>query len=439
MEDRVTNRWLVVAGGILVQLCLGAIYAWSAFTGKLTDPQGPFRFSRSETQAVFSVGLITFTTVMALFAGRWQARVGPRLVAMAGGLLLGAGYVLASRWSDFRGVLLGIGLLGGAGIGLAYVCPIAALVKWFPDRKGFISGLAVAGFGFGALVWVKLTTGFRFGPVDLTPGWHGLFGAPPAGPGWSVEQVFLLYGALFASIVGLGALALADPPPGWTPRGWVPPPPTLAASTGGVEYRALEMARTSQFWRVFAAFFFSATAGLMVIGVIGLFGTEALVRSGTSGPRAAVMTATAMGLFFALSNALGRVTWGWISERTGRRAGIVVMCLLQGTTMILFPRLADSEAGLYAAAAAVGFNFGGNYALFPAITADFFGNRSLGTNYPWVFMAGGVAGVAGPLLGGYMGDRQAWGWAFVLSGLACFLGAALVVTLRPPRRTGSPA
>ena len=180
MADRVTNRWLVVAGGILVQLCLGAIYAWSAFTGQLTDPEGPFRFTRSETQAVFSVGLITFTTVMALFAGRWQARVGARPVAMAGGVLLGAGYVVASRWSDFGGILLGIGLLGGAGIGLAYVCPIAALVKWFPDRKGFISGLAVAGFGFGALVWIKLATGFRFGPVDLTPGWHGLFGAPPA-------------------------------------------------------------------------------------------------------------------------------------------------------------------------------------------------------------------------------------------------------------------
>jgi OFA family oxalate/formate antiporter-like MFS transporter len=191
--------------------------------------------------------------------------------------------------------------------------------------------------------------------------------------------------------------------------------------------------RTSQYWRIFVAFFFSATAGLMVIGVIGLFGMEALLRAGAGQARAAVMTATAMGLFFALSNAVGRLTWGWISERTGRRAAIVAICVSQGTMMVLFPHLAGTEAGLYAASAAVGFNFGGNYALFPAVTADFFGNRSLGTNYPWVFMAGGVAGVAGPLLGGHMGDRQAWAWAFVPSGLACIAGAALVLTLRPPR------
>jgi OFA family oxalate/formate antiporter-like MFS transporter len=196
------------------------------------------------------------------------------------------------------------------------------------------------------------------------------------------------------------------------------------------------MMRTPQFWRMFTTFFFSATAGLMVIGVIGLFGMEALTEAGASPEHASVMTGTAMGLFYALCNGLGRVSWGWISERTGRREAIIAMCVLQGTMMIVFPRVADTEAGLYFAAAVVGFNFGGNYALFPAATADFFGDRSLGTNYPWMFMAGGLAGIAGPILGGHMGDRQAWAWAFVPSGMACLVGAALVVTLRPPGRPG---
>lgn len=166
-SQRVMNRWLVVAGGILIQLCLGAIYAWSAFTGKLAAE--PFGFSAVEGQWIFSVSLLTFAVVMAPVAGRWQARSGPRVVTLVGGLVLGLGYLVAGfSGTSFWGILLGIGALGGAGIGLAYVCPIAALVKWFPDRKGAITGLAVAGFGFGALIWIKLTQGFNFGPLKLT-------------------------------------------------------------------------------------------------------------------------------------------------------------------------------------------------------------------------------------------------------------------------------
>ena len=206
------NRWLVVAGGILVQVCLGAIYAWSAFTSRLTA--APYEFTRTQTQVVFSLGLVTFAIVMALVAGRWQKKSGPRIVATTGGLVLGLGYVIAGlSGTSFAGMLIGIGILGGAGIGLAYVCPIAALVKWFPDKKGMITGLAVAGFGFGALIWIKLTGGFQFGPVDLTPGWTGLYGA-----GWTVNQVFLLYGVLFAALVGLGSRVLVEPA-GWVEAG----------------------------------------------------------------------------------------------------------------------------------------------------------------------------------------------------------------------------
>ena len=165
---KVLNRWLVVAGGILVQLCLGAIYAWSAFTRKLEA--APYEFTRTQTQIVFALGLLSFAVVMALIAGRWQKKVGPRIVALTGGIVLGLGYIIAGlSGTSFWGILLGVGLLGGAGIGLAYVCPIAALVKWFPDKKGLITGLAVAGFGFGALIWVKLTGGFQFAFLFAQP------------------------------------------------------------------------------------------------------------------------------------------------------------------------------------------------------------------------------------------------------------------------------
>jgi OFA family oxalate/formate antiporter-like MFS transporter len=439
MATHALNRWVVVAGGILIQLCLGAIYAWSAFTNRLVQP--PLELSRTQTQVIFSVGLASFAVVMALVAGRWQARSGPRVVSLPGGLVMGLGYVLASFAgtgpSAFWIILLGIGVIGGAGIGLAYVCPIAALVKWFPDRKGFITGLAVAGFGFGALVWVKLTGGFRFGPLDLTPGWAGLYG-----DGWTLSEVFRLYGGLFAGLVALGSMVMVNPPAGWRPdriagrldrngpRGLSPQP--AADDEEGFTVRA--MVATPQFWGIFLAFAFSATAGLMVIGVIRLFGVDALTGRAVAPAEAAVITATAMGLFYALFNGVGRIAWGVLSDRTGRRNAIVLMCGLQGVMMMLLPLIGVTEWGLYAGAALIGFNFGGNFALFPAATADLFGDRNVGRNYPWVFLAYGVGGLVGPVLGGWMGDGQRWAWAFIPAGVACFAGAAIMLAVTTPRR-----
>jgi len=428
-ESKVINRWLVVVGGILIQLCLGAIYAWSAFTGKLTAADGPFMFTKTQTQVIFSVGLVTFAVVMALVAGKWQKKAGPRIVALTGGLVLGLGYLLAGlSGTSFWGILLGIGLLGGAGIGLGYVCPIAALVKWFPDKKGLITGLAVAGFGFGALIWIKLTSGFVFGPVNLTPGWTGLYGM-----GMTVSKVFILYGALFAVLVAIGSIWLVNPPDGWKPEGWTPPSGTAAAHSGGNDFTEIEMAKTRQYWMLFLTFTVGAMAGLMVIGVIGLFGAEQLAAKGVEPAKAKIMAGTAMGLFYALMNGLGRIIWGSVSDRLGRKNSIVLMTALQGAMMLIFYFIGGSEWGLYIGAAVIGFNFGGNFALFPAATADYFGNKNVGTNYPWVFMAYGVGGLVGPILGGMMGDAKAWMWAFIPAGIACLVMAAVDLSLKPPQ------
>jgi len=425
MNGESTNRWLVVAGGVLIQVCLGAIYAWSAFTAKLTA--APYDFSRTQTQVIFSVSLVTFAVVMALVAGRWQARAGPRVVSLTGGLILGLGYLVAGfSGTNFLGILVGIGLLGGAGIGLAYVCPIAALVKWFPDKKGMITGLAVAGFGFGALIWIKLTGGFQFGPLDLTPGWGGLYGA-----GWTVNGVFKLYGVLFAVLVALGSIVLVNPPEGWVPDGWTPT--EASESSGGVVFSARAMVRTPQFWSLFTIFAVGSMAGLMVIGIIRLFGIDRLSAGGMSVAEATVITGTAMGLFYALFNGLGRIIWGTVSDTLGRRRSIALMSLLQGIMMLVFYFVGATEWGLYLGAAFIGFNFGGNFALFPAATADLFGNARVGVNYPWVFLGYGVGGVLGPVLGGLMGDTGAWVWAFIPAGVACFAAAALAMTLHPPK------
>jgi len=425
MNGERTNRWLVVAGGVLIQVCLGAIYAWSAFTAKLTA--APYDFSRTQTQVIFSVALVTFAVVMALVAGRWQGKAGPRVVSMTGGLILGFGYLVAGfSGTSFLGILVGIGLLGGAGIGLAYVCPIAALVKWFPDKKGMITGLAVAGFGFGALIWIKLTGGFQFGPLDLTPGWAGLYGA-----GWTVNGVFKLYGVLFAALVALGSSVLVNPPEGWVPDGWTPV--EASESSGGVVFSARAMVRTPQFWSLFTIFAVGSMAGLMVIGIIRLFGIDMLSAGGMSVAEATVITGTAMGLFYALFNGICLIIWGTVSDTLGLRRSIALMSLLQGIMMLLFYFVGATEWGLYLGAAFIGFNFGGNFALFPAATADLFGNARVGVNYPWVFLGYGVGGVLGPVLGGLMGDTGAWVWAFIPAGVACFAAAALALTLHAPK------
>jgi OFA family oxalate/formate antiporter-like MFS transporter len=158
-----------------------------------------------------------------------------------------------------------------------------------------------------------------------------------------------------------------------------------------------------------------------------------LTGKGIDAAQAAIMTGTAMGLFYALMNGLGRIIWGSISDVIGRKNSITIMCLLQGVMMILFFYIGGIEWGLYLSAAIVGFNFGGNFALFPAATADFFGNKNVGTNYPWVFMAYGVGGIIGPILGGIMGDNKAWMWAFIPAGIACIVAGIIALTLKPPK------
>ena len=421
-QTPVMNRWLVVFGAILIQLCLGAIYAWSVFTPKLKAE--PFNFSTTQTQWIFGVGLATFAVVMVL-AGQWQARSGPTIVARVGGLVLGIGYVLAKfMGASFPGLLFAIGILGGAGIGLAYVVPIAVGVKWFPDRKGMITGLAVAGFGFGALIWVK-----------LAGSWGHLIEQ------MGISNVFMTYGIAFFVLVMFGSIWMKNPPADWSPPGWSPTGGSGGAAAGtGVSLESGQMLATPQFYLLWLMFIFGAMAGLMTIGIIKLFGIDALqARSGMTLEAASAAAGTAMAVFFAIANGLGRIVWGLISDPLGRKGSLFIMMALQGVVMLAFFWMGGNEYLLYLGAALIGFNFGGNFALFPAATADYFGNKTVGKNYGWVFTAYGVGGIAGPIMGGYFKDMgvgkgvDAWMPAFIICGVACLVAAVLALMLRAPK------
>jgi len=429
-ETKTLNRWLVVVGAILIQLALGAIYAWSVFTARLTDTDGAYAFTASQTAWVFSTGLATFAIVMVV-AGRWLPRIGPRLLSVAGGLMLGAGYVLGGLFGDsFWVQLTTIGVLSGAGIGLAYVVPIAVCVKWFPDKKGLITGLAVAGFGFGATIWVKLAGSWFGGLLNTT----SVFGLP------GVQSVFVIYGIALAVLVLLGSAVMVNPPEDYLPDGWTPPSSENGDHEGAVNFSAGEMLRTRQFYMLWSVFMFAGVSGLMVIYCIKLFGIDALEHHGVVG--AGAITGTAMA-WYAIFNGLGRIAWGSISDRIGRKPTITLMATLQGITMLVTYHVFISFGlayGFIVAAALIGFNYGGSFALFPAITADYFGNKNVGSNYGWMFTAYGVAGLAGPLLAGYFKDAaqgaaqpSVWMAPFMIAGGVCLLGAVIMTFTTRPR------
>jgi len=443
MENKkVMNRWLVVVGAILIQLALGAIYAWSVFTPKLTAADGPYQFSAGEAAWVFSAGLFFFALVM-IWAGRKLNSIGPQKLAISGGLVLGLGYILAGFFGDsFLTQLIFIGIIGGSGIGLAYVVPIAVGVKWFPDKKGMLTGLAVAGFGFGATIWVKWAGSWGGGLLN-TMELAGLDG---------IRSVYLLYGMIFAIMVILGSLVMKDPPEGWLPKGYTPPEASSGAASGLLNFDSNEMVKTPQYFMIFLTFVFSALAGLMVIYCIKLFGIDALTYAslGTLDPGtdgfadtfawASATAGTAMAVY-AILNGLGRIIWGMVSDYIGRRTSIILMTLLQGIIMLAFYYLGGTAWGLIIAAAIIGFNFGGNFALFPAITADFFGNKTVGRNYGLIFFAYGIAGILGPQIAGYFkdaakgaSDPSAWLTPFVIAGVACLLGTVIILLAKAPKK-----
>jgi len=421
-EQPTMNRWVVVAGAIMIQLALGAIYSWSVFTPMLTA--APYNFTATETQMIFSTGLVTFAVVMIL-AGRLQAKFSPRLIALVGGVLLGSGYIAASFTGEsFIGMLVTIGLIGGAGIGMAYVVPIAVGIKWFPDKKGLISGLAVAGFGFGATIWVKLAG--SWGNLLANQGLH---------------QTYLIYGIVFFVMVVVGGLLMVNPPSGFCPKGWTPPE-QQAGGTKGRDYLPKQMLKTPQFWMIWMMFVFGALAGLMVIGIIKLYGIDALQASGyaADAATASAIAGTAMAVFYAIFNGVGRIVWGAISDKTGYKKALMAMFAFQALMMFAVFSMGGNEYTLYLAAALIGFNFGGNFALFPKATADIFGSRHVGQNYGFVFSAYGVGGVVGPtVLVGYFKSVttgaavDSWTPAFIIAGLLCVVAVVLALLIKPAK------
>ncbi len=420
-SDTLYNRYLVVVGALIVQLCLGSIYAWSIFQTSLKVE--PYELGTFESLLPFAIGLATFAVVM-IFAGKWQDKVGPRRVATTGGILLGLGYILSAGVTFFETdptltliwLVITYGLIGGAGIGLAYVCPIAALVKWFPDKKGLITGIAVAGFGAGALIFARVETAF----INVIA--RDLDGKILVS---DISPALLICGLIYLVAVVLGAQLLRNPPKGWTPEGWQPPAPK---ATGlGRDYEWREMLKVPQFWLLWSMFVLAATAGLMTLGILKTFLQAANSTIDDN------LAASIVGIL-ALFNAGGRIFWGFVSDKINRAPTMIVMFALLAVAMFTFGFQTDVLL-LTAIACVIGLCFGGNFALFPSTTADFFGTKNVGNNYGFVFSAYGVAGILGAIIPAVVIDaikgssETITGSSYSPAFLICAVGAVIAVGL----------
>jgi OFA family oxalate/formate antiporter-like MFS transporter len=414
----------------MIQVALGAIYAWSAFTGALQS--NAFGFTKTETQAIFSAGLATFA-IFTIIGGRLAKKYSPRIIALLGGVILGLGYILASFvGANFALKLLLLGVMGGAGIGLGYVVPIAVGVKWFPDKKGLVSGLAVAGFGFGAFIWILMAN---------PPSVLGINGFLTLSQGASytiamVDNVFLMYGIAFMALVVLGSLAMINPPKGWMPKGYKPPEKDASSKKKFiVDLKPKEMLKTRQFYLLWMMFFIGALAGLMVIGSIQNFAkstTDGFAANPEFASSAVDIAVIGAAICLPIFNGIGRIVWGKVSDNLGRKKSLIAMCIFQGIMMLAFFYTTVNPLFFYVAAALIGFNFGANFALFPAATADSFGSENVGLNYGFVFTSYGVGGIVGPILAGMVIDAgMSYMYAFIPAAILCFVAAGLALLYKP--------
>ena len=433
------NRWLIVVGALLIQVSLGAIYIYSVFKPGL---KARFPDWSNTDLALPSMLVLLFFGLATIFAGRVQDKIGPRYVAMTGAVLLGLGLLLASFSNSLFMFTLGFGVIGGIGIGAAYVCPIATCVKWFPDKRGLISGLAVAGFGGGGLVFAPVAKS-----LILSVG---------------VMNMFLYLGGIFFVIVMIGAQFMINPPAGYCPPGWTPPTAAgnTPACTTGVDYTWQEMIRTPQFWLLWITYFAGCSAGFLIImNTVNIWQSFSILSLAPKFPTIPgeiyldiITKGTTAVMAISVVNALGRIIWGKVSDSIGRKNTLYIMFLYGGVVMLSLNWLTSFPLFLFGVMS-VGFCFGGFLGLYPAVTADYFGTKHMGVNYGCMFMAYGVAGLFGPwiapklmrivqevpfetLVAGVVTTKTyaAGNYiaSFIIAGVMCLASILLVWIVKPP-------
>ena len=446
------NRWRVPIASVLIHLCIGSVYAWSIYNPHLTRINGVVTsagddWSLSEVVWVFTVAIV-FLGLAAAFAGKWLEQVGPRMVGVVSACCWGGGYLVGAAGimtHQLWLLYLGYGVIGGCGLGLGYVSPVSTLIRWFPDRRGMAAGMAIMGFGGGAMIGtpmkeyfirlfyrapeylgtqsqVELVTeaGRRFSEVggvlqevvivgssevrDMTlPGPEGVYVVGSGATG--VAEAFILIGLIYLTVMLIAAFSYRLPPQGWQPDGWQKPNEDTRnklITTANVDID--QALRTPQFYQLWIVLCLNVTAGIGVLGVARTMITEIF---GTTLPQT-VDTAFAATYVVMISafNMVGRFIWASASDYLGRRNTYWIFFLLGIALYLSIPFTAQQVSAspsiiwlvyFYAATMIIFTMYGGGFATIPAYLADIFGTRYVGGIHGRLLTAWSTAGLLGPL------------------------------------------
>ncbi len=383
------NRWVIAIAAFCMQLALGAVYAWSVFLNPVISE---YKVPRAQANFTFSVALLALG-VTAGFGGYLNNRFGPRAIATVAGLIYGAGIILAGFSAPHLPVLyLTYGIIGGIGLGLGYIVALTMLIKWFPDRRGFITGLAVAGFGGGAALTGPVAANFMLKPLGL-------------------NTTFIVLGIVYLVIVVGAAQFFRRAPDGYAPPNWTPVsrPQDIRSKRDYSLREALTSPRWYILWFILAL---NVTAGAALISVASPLAQKfTLVSAGV---------ASTLVVTISIFNGAGRLFWGWVSDFIGRPYTFLALFVIQIFCFALTP-LIGNFALLFIPASLIGLCYGGGFGTMPAFAADFFGPKNAGTIYGAMLTAWSAGGILGPLLIGAMDYKTA---LYIIAGimlLSCVL------------------
>ncbi len=366
-SEKISNRWGIAVAAVVMQICLGAAYGWSVFVKPLIAGE---HWTLTQVSLTFTLAIL-FLGVGTVIGGLWMDRVGPRKVATVAGVLYGVSYLLASLAASnhsLTGLYLSYGVIGGLGMGMGYITPVATLVKWFPDKRGLMTGVAVCGYGFGALVMSPFAA-----REILAKG---------------VPATFLTLGIVYFIGVVVAAQFYANPPQGWTLPGWQPKT-AVSKAAGTYNYTVKEAVATWQFYLLWAMLFLNVSAGIMIISQASPMAQQMIHMT-------AVQAAGMVGVI-SIFNGLGRVFWAWVSDHIGRARVYFLLYLIQVVVFFSLPHISNVTVFIIAFAT-IGLCYGGGFGTMPSFTADYFGAKYMGGIYGWILLAWGAGAIPSPIM-----------------------------------------
>jgi OFA family oxalate/formate antiporter-like MFS transporter len=411
-----------VVGAMLIQLALGSLYSWGSMTIFISPVLDQ---SREVTVYIFGISIIAFAITM-IISGNILNKKGPQKTAIIGGIVLGIGVLLSAAFvsiKSFPGLLISYGFLYGAGIGISYVVPIATANKWYPDKKGFITGIAVAGFGAGSFIFNYLIK-YLANPTGLDVTDPNFLPAMEK----STPMMYIVLAFVYMIMVFGGSLFLYNPPKDFVPQGWTPPTIVSGNIKAGIEFARKDILRFPQTYLMIGSFLLSAMCGLIVIGSFASFaksvdgGNNYLYIIGT-------VDFVLIGSLAALFNGVGRIFWGKIADILDFRRAMLIMFISQAVLCFIYFTTNRTPIGFTIITCFIYFCFGGNLSLFPTGTSDLFGKNNMGSNYGVIFIGYGIAGFVGAVavnaivmsFGGYLTLFTVMGFFSLGAGLLTFL------------------